>query len=144
MGFRVSKIVVNKAPVMRSLSKWQYKAFRKFGAFVRNAARWSMRPAPKKDNKTSAPGEPPYTRTGGVRKNIFYAVDYNARSVVIGPVRKSGGVGAPEALEYGGYSLIYNPDRKKRIRTSIEARPYMRPAFEKGLERLDEIMLSVK
>jgi len=74
--------------------------FSKFGAYVRTAARRSIR----KRRKSSAPGRPPSSHTGLLKRFIFFSYDSGARSVVIGPERLSGRNRgeAPGILEYGG------------------------------------------
>ena len=87
----------------------------------------------------SALGQPPLPHTGLLVKNIFFGYDTTKRSVVIGPVRLSGGT--PEslaALEYGGTSRITTRRKGKRtvISAKIAARPYMQPALNKELPKL--------
>jgi len=107
----------------------------RFGAFVRTAAKHSIR----KRKATSAPGEPPSSHTGLLRRFIFFGYDRDRRSVVIDPMRLNQKVDdAPAALEYGGASTVMeglrNRRRKRRIR--IAARPYMGPAFEQEKPKL--------
>jgi len=107
----------------------------KFGAFVRRAARSSIR----KRKQASRPGEPPSSHTGLLRKFIFFGYDLSRRSVVIGPARLNQRIGnAPEALEHGGTSQIAEGPRRKRRRRKvrIRARPYMGPAMQKELPKL--------
>jgi len=118
------------------------KVLSKFGAFVRRGAKSSIR----KRKRASAPGEPPSSHTGLLKKFIFFGYDRQRRSVVIGPQRlnqkvgdlPAGQAGAPAALEYGGTSTVVEglrrQRRKRRIR--IAARPYMGPAFEQEKPKL--------
>jgi len=111
------------------------KVLSRFGAFVRRAARSSIR----KRKRASAPGEPPTSRTGLLRRFIFFGYDRTKRSVVIGPTRLNQRQGdAPHALEYGGMSTVVEALRgkRKKRRVKIEARPYMGPAFEKEEPKL--------
>lgn len=155
---KIKSLFFDRKPVQRMINKKQLRVFGKFGAFVRNAARWSIRKAPKAGDtwksiggqqvlwrETSKPGEPPYSRTGLLKDNIFYAYDPASRSVVIGPVRLSRSkINVPEVLEYGGRSIAYDYAEKKHKSVYVEARPYMRPAFEKGKDKLDVLWKTVK
>lgn len=74
---------------------------------------------------SSQPGNPPKSVLGHLKRNIFYGLDQNSESVVIGPVLKSNSSGAQTTLEFGGQTKI-GPNR-----VNIEARPYMGPAKAK-------------
>lgn len=99
----------------------------KFGAFVRQRAKTSIRPR----KGTSAPGAPPHSHTGLLRNNIFFTYDGTKKSVVIGPIfiERKNSMGGARVLEEGGTvqrrgkTLTYSP------------RPYMLPAFNE--ERAD-------
>jgi hypothetical protein len=84
----------------------------KFGAYVRTAAKSSIR----KRKRASAPGSPPSSHTGLLKRFIYFGYDTAARSVVIGPVplnqvsftedmRPVRGT-VPESLEYGGTAYV--------------------------------------
>ena len=103
------------------------RALSKFGAFVRTRARSSIRPG----KKPSAPGRPPRSHTGLLKKFIFFGYDPAAQSVVIGPARLNKSTfEALEALEYGGTS-----QNSKGKRIEIEERPFMTPAFAAELPK---------
>lgn len=107
------------------------KVFTKFGAYVRRRARRSIR----KRKGSSAPGKPPSSHTGVLRRFIFFGFDSARRSVVIGPVlapSKSGK--APAVLEHGGTVTLPSGER-----TDVAPRPYMGPAFEHEHSNLDSI-----
>lgn len=107
--------------------KGKLKALSKFGAFVRQTARKSLK-RPRR-NQVPQAGNPPLSRTGVLRRFIFFSFDKKTQSVVIGPALLSGkntSAPATQALEKGGRSdngLIYR------------AFPFMRPAFEKELPK---------
>lgn len=104
----------------------------RFGAFVRRSARSSIR----KRRRSAPPGSPPSSRTGLLKKFIFFGYDTQRKSVVIGPSRlnRKGRGDAPPLLEYGGTATLVRRGRKKR--TTYKARPYMGPAFEKEKPQL--------
>jgi len=102
----------------------------KAGAFIRTAAKSSIR----KRKAISAPGQPPSSHTGLLKRFIFFGYDADRKTVVVGPMRLNQKIGAaPEALEHGGPSTVVsglrNRRRKRRIR--IQARPFMGPAMAK-------------
>lgn len=115
----------------------------KFGAFVRQRARSSIRSR----KRTSAAGQPPSSHVGTLKKLIFFVSEPGPPpNVLIGPtltnqsvraaMAKSGTV--PEVLEKGGQITLTERVKgqwQKRTVT-IEPRPYMQPAFEAELPKL--------
>ncbi len=121
--------------VMQSVDKATRQVLSKFGAYVRQAARSSIR----KRKKSSEPGSPPSSHTGLLKRFIYFNYDPAAQSVVIGPVRLDSKEGtAPEITEYGGTSKIIRKRRGKKTVVSAEypARPFMRPALQRELPKL--------
>jgi hypothetical protein len=105
----------------------------KFGAFVRQRAKTSIRPR----QGTSPAGQPPHSHTGLLRRFIFFSYDNERHSVVIGPTLINTPTGAPETLEHGGATTIL--DRRRRTRVTIQPRPYMGPAFEAEKTQLSSL-----
>lgn len=137
--------------VLSALSAAERRVLSRFGAFVRRRARSSIR----KRRRSAPPGQPPTNQTGRLREGILFAYDPERRSVVIGPrsMLRMATDGAPVGttvagvLEEGGAIQVLEeqrsanfyrrvigrrrPQGSTRVRTvRIEARPYMRPAFE--------------
>ncbi len=86
--------------VRRKADAGSRRVLGRFGAFVRTAARHGIR----RRKATSAPGEPPSSRTGLLRRFIFFGYDRGRRSVVIGPERanqKAGDLLAGQASKTG-------------------------------------------
>jgi hypothetical protein len=108
------------------------KVLSRIGAFVRRTARSSIR----KRKRVSAPGQPPSSHTGLLKRFIFFAYEPTHHSVVIGPARLSQKVGdAPSALEHGGRSRVVVSRGKRQKRTvTIRPRPFMGPALERNLD----------
>jgi hypothetical protein len=103
------------------------KVLSKFGSFVRQTARKSMR----KRKGVSKPGNPPFSHTGLLKKFLFFGYDANRRSVVIGPVMLPGKKGrAPSVLEHGGRITLPRGNT-----ADVAPRPFMQPAFEKELPK---------
>lgn len=116
------KLFFDRAAVTDPFTKGERRVLSKFGAYVRQRARTSIR----KRKGTSPPGSPPFSHVGTLRNGILFARDDDRRSVVIGPVPYGRGV-APNLLEYGGTGTV-GPKGKPRTAT-YAPRPYMRPAF---------------
>lgn len=122
-------------PVLRAVNKATRKVLSRFGAFVRQRARTSIRP-----RKGSAPpGSPPYSHTGLLRRLIYFGYDPRKRSVVIGPARLNqrspyGPTTVPEVLEEGG--VVQTKRRGKRAALRFRGNPYMGPAFEAEKSKL--------
>ena len=114
--------------VRRKVNAAKRQVLSKFGAFVRQTAKHSIR----KRQKPSPPGSPPSSHTGLLRRFIWFGYDPAKESVVIGPARltANGRGEAPSLLEYGGVGKT----GKKKAR--FKARPFMGPAFEKEQDKL--------
>ena len=127
------KMFFNSPKVIASVERGTRRVLSRFGAFVRQRAKSSIR----KRKKPSAPGSPPSSHSGLLKKFIWFSYEPNRRSVVIGPARLSGNNrgDAPSLLEYGGTTTIRRRKSRRRVRR-IRARPYMGPAFEKERVRL--------
>lgn len=135
VGFEITRLFFDKKAVLRKVDRATRRVLSKFGAFVRRAARSSIR----KRKRVSAPGAPPSSHSGLLKKFIFFGYEPKKRSVVIGPARLNQKIGdAPEALEYGGTSTVVEGlrGRRRKRRVRIKARPYMGPAFKKEQPKL--------
>ncbi len=113
----------DRAKIKKKVDARTRKVLSKFGAFVRNTSRKSIR----KRKGASKPGRPPFSHTGVLKRFLFFGYDSDRRSVVIGPVIAPGKAGkAPATLEHGGkVSLPFGN------KADIAPRPFMQPAFEK-------------
>jgi len=120
----------DREKVKRSVNAGTRRVLSKFGAFVRQRAKTSIR----KKKGISPPGSPPYSHTGLLRKFILFAYDPQRRSVVIGPTLIKEGSRVPRLLEYGGNVVIEDRGRKRLAR--YRPRPYMRPAFAAEMSQL--------
>ena len=135
IGFDVKRMFFDTKTVRSKTDKATRRVLSKFGAFVRQTAKRSIR----KRKKTSEPGKPPSSHTGLLKKFIYFGFDVVRRSVVIGPVRltQKGRGEAPSVLEYGGI-VTMRPRRRagKKRRANIRPRPFMGPAMEKEKQQL--------
>ena len=131
MNMRIKQFFFDRQAVLGAVDSATRRVLSKFGAFVRTAARHSIR----KRKAVSQPGSPPSSHVGTLRRLIFFGYDPARKSVVIGPTPFRSEVEAPPLLEYGGRALRKN--RKGRNVTAIyKARPFMGPAFEQEKPKL--------
>ncbi len=86
----------NGVKVRHAATRGSEKAFKQAGAYVRQAARRSVRVA----KKNSKPGEPPKAKGKRFKSSIVFAAD--AAGVTIGPIRFTDGNSTQAVLEFGG------------------------------------------
>ena len=164
MEFKVKELFFDAPRVMAAVDAAKRKNLTQQGAFVRTAARSSIR----KRKRPSEPGQPPSSHAGLLRDFIFFAYEPFTQSVVIGPAKTNqvffdkdgqpvtGTV--PEVLEYGGSIFIREvfkhggwqradlrsrrrlaglPTRTRKV--TIAARPFMAPALVSAKEDLAKV-----
>jgi hypothetical protein len=125
----------DRAAVVRAVASANAKNLRRVGAFIRTRARSLIG---KKKKGASAPGKPPHSHVGTLRRFIFFGLDQSKESVAIGPVLvKANTQTAPKALEFGGQSVGISQGKRKV--KNIRARPFMRPALEAERNNIPEI-----
>jgi hypothetical protein len=148
INMKMKSMFFDKAAVISKVDAGTRKVLSRFGAFVRTTAKQSIKKAPFVQKKkrgedrtdfkksVSKPGQPPYSRSGLLKKFIYFGYDTTKKSVVIGPERLSGKNkgAAPALLEYGGNTQSQLRGKKRTV--SIAARPYMGPAFTKEKPKL--------
>jgi hypothetical protein len=76
----------------------------------------------------SPPGKPPKVIQGNIKRLLFYSLDPQKGSVVIGPAKLAGSNDAPAIQEYGGFVTTKAGGR----RAAVLPRPFMGPAKEKA------------
>lgn len=130
---RIKDVFFDRAAVTRSVDAAKRRVLAKAGAFIRTAARTSIR----KRKGSAPPGKPPHSHEGSLRRLILFGYDCTNDSVVVGPVGFKNSV-APRALEHGGTTVVLSR-RRGRLQTRkvrIAARPYMAPALERERPKL--------
>ena len=130
---RIKDLFFDRPAVTGAVNAGKRKALSKAGAFIRTAARTSIR-----KRKGSAPaGKPPHSHEGSLRRLILFGYDKASDSVVVGPVGFEKSI-APSALEYGGRTIVTGKHRGRRETrvVRIAARPYMGPALEREAPKL--------
>jgi len=128
----------DRKKVIRAADAANRKNLSKAGAFIRTTARSSIR----RRKGASAPGSPPSSHTGLLKRFLFFGYDRGRQTVVIGPMRLNQKIGtAPEALEHGGTSIVVEGLRRRRRkrRVQIRARPFMGPALQKELPKFPSL-----
>jgi len=128
----------DRKKVIRAADRANRRNLSKAGAFVRTTAKHSIR----KRRAASAPGSPPSSHTGLLRRFIFFGYERSRQTVVVGPMRLNQKAGtAPAALEHGGTSLVVEGTRRRRRkrRVRIRARPYMGPALAKEAPKFPKL-----
>jgi hypothetical protein len=133
----VKALFFESAAVLQKVDAATRKVLSKFGAFVRTTAKHSIR----KRKAASAPGSPPSSHVGTLKRLIFFGYDLSARSVVIGPAPFRSTVEAPPLLEYGG-TASRTDAKGRRVLARYRARPFMGPAFEKEKSKLPAMWTS--
>ncbi len=137
----IKKMFFDRKAVTGKVDRTTRKVLSRFGAFVRRAAKSSIR----KRKRVSSPGQPPSSRSGLLKKFIFFGYEPTKRNVVIGPAKLNQKIGdAPHALEHGGTSTVLQGlrGRRKKRRVKIKARPFMGPAFQKEKPKLPAMWAS--
>lgn len=136
IGIKLSdakRLFFDRAAVTSAAERGTRRALSKFGAFVRQTARTSIR----KRKSISEPGQPPSSHTGLLKRNIFFVFSPQTRSVVIGPILLNKRTDAPRLLEHG--DSVIRRRRNRRVRMTYTARPFMGPAFQREQQRLPEL-----
>jgi len=128
---KMKSMFFDRAKVKGAVDRAARKVLSKFGAFVRQTAKGSIR----KRQKPSQPGTPPSSHTGLLKRLIFFGFDPAKKSVVIGPAPLRAAVEAPPLLEYGGRARRKNR-KGKLVSANYKARAFMAPAFEKEKSKL--------
>jgi hypothetical protein len=137
IDWRIKELFFDAPRVLSAVDRATRAVLSKFGAFVRTAAKHSIR----KRKAVSQPGSPPSSHVGTLRRLIFFGYDPGQKSVVIGPTPFTGAAGtaeAPPLLEYGGRAR--RKDRKGRtVTVTYQPRPFMGPAFEQEKQKLPDL-----
>jgi hypothetical protein len=133
IGIKLSdakRLFFGRAAVTSAADRGTRKVLSKFGAFVRQTAKSSIR----KRKAVSEPGQPPSSHTGLLKRNIYFVFSPETRSVVIGPILVNQRTDAPRLLEHG--DTVVRRRRNRRVRMTYEAQPFMGPAFEREQQQL--------
>ena len=136
IGMKINQakgLFFDRTAVTNAADQAERRVLSRFGAFVRRGARSSIR----RRKSVSQPGSPPSSHTGLLKRNIFFIYERQRSNVVIGPILLNKGTDAPAILEHG--SSVTRRRRKKRVRVTYRARPFMGPAFEREKPKLPQM-----
>ena len=122
---KLKGVTMNTRPVGSKVDKEANRRLKRFGAFVRQTARRSIR----KTKKVSQPGEPPRGHTGHLKRLILYHAQVRPKLVVIGPLQFRNNIA--DVIEYGGTTKLQPRGGGQATRVQYAGRPFMTPAFEK-------------
>lgn len=129
IDMRIKGVFFDTRAVRRAVDPAKRRALSRGGAFIRQAAKTSIR----KRKGTSKPGQPPHSHVGDLRRLILFGYDRRTESVVVGPVGFARSE-APNVLEFGGRTVVTRRRRSGKVdrrRVRISSRPYMAPALER-------------
>lgn len=133
IGFKINSakgLFFDRKPVVDAVDRATRQVLSRFGAFVRQRARTSM----KRRKGASPAGSPPYAHLGLIKQFLFFVFEAARRSVIIGPAQLNKATGdALEKLEYGGTAT------RRGQQVTYRARPFMRPAFQAELQGLPDL-----
>lgn len=80
---QITELFFDKPAVMRAVDAAKREVLSKAGATLRLIAKHSIR----KRKGTSAPGQPPHSHDGSLRRFIFYSYERETDSVFVGPMK---------------------------------------------------------
>ena len=136
IGFSIKINLIPERALLAEFAKQRRRGLFRMAAYVRTTARNSI----KRRKGDSAPGLPPYTKNGNLKRNIFYDIDFTNETLVVGPSLLPGMSGdVTDVLEHGGTIKRRSKRYGKAITATYEARPFMAPALQKSQSKLDEI-----
>ena len=147
-GMVTKEMFFDSRAVTSAVDRATRRVFSKFGAYVRTAARSSIR----RRKGVSTPGRPPSSHVGLLKKSIFFAYDPTRKSVVVGPAKLHSGTGGiPRLLEEGGRArlpvdrfVFTSVGGRRRAKREVigyksvvfQPRPFMGPAFRREQPKL--------
>lgn len=137
IDLKIKHLFFDRAKVQRAADAAKRAVLSRAGAFIRTAARSSIR----KRKRASAPGQPPSSHTGLLRRFILFSYDPSTASVVVGPTKLNKPTDAPRVLEFGGRTVVERRVRGRRVkrRVRVRARPYMGPAMKQELPKFPSL-----
>lgn len=136
INMRIKDMFFDRHVVIAAVDNAKRKVLSKAGAFIRTAAKTSIR----KRKGSAPPGAPPHSHEGSLRRLILFGYDKPNDSVVVGPVGFTKSE-APSVLEYGGDTVVLRRvggrgGKLTSQKVKIAPRPYMAPALEKERPKL--------
>jgi len=148
----------DRKAVMAPMDRARRQVLSRAGALIRGIARRSMKQVGP-NTPPSAPGTPPRSRKGLLKKFLYYVYDPTTKGVIVGPALLSGRRSTiiPALHEHGGTARVtarevrwrteqgqrVKQTTKRRVVARYPQRPYMRPALEKVMPRMPQFWRDV-
>ena len=136
IGIKFDKrLFFNRKKVLDAIGRAKVKVLNRAGGKVRKTARQSIKP--RKKGTSSAPGDPPFSHVGTLKRMIYYAYDPERDSVLVGP-QALGRSDTPAALEHGGTfrrKVIVRPPRTGRPATKKQKKAFLKGLKEGRIQR---------
>jgi hypothetical protein len=128
----------DRPAVVKAAGRAKTAALARFAGYVRSVARRSMR---RRKKGVSAPGTPPFAKSGELRDLLFFGYDAKSGTFVVGPLGFKGSA-VPALHEHGGVAPAYGfrtlAGKAKRVVTGTARypkRPFMAPALKVSLPK---------
>jgi hypothetical protein len=107
----------DRAVLANEVERIAFEGLRRNAMYIRTVARNSIR----RKSKPSAPGQPPRSVRGDLKRGIEAQYQRGSGEALVGPVGFDWGTGAPNTLEFGGKAVI-DRRRKRRVGDGGEVR----------------------
>lgn len=121
--FKLTDLIVDSKLIEEKIAKAEIRGLKRVGFLTRQSAQASI----KDGAGSSAPGSPPNSHIGTLRRFILYSLTDTKKSVVIGPkFLKKKSRDAAKATEYGGRAV-----NSRSVPIRVNPRPFMHPALSK-------------
>lgn len=123
IGAEIRRYWFDSEAVLSATTVAERKVFSRLGYMIMRDARQAIR----RRKRPSRPGESPTNQTSLLKRFIFFEYEPENHGVVSGPARLSGtdNSESPRTLEEGS--------------ARIDARPYMRPAYDRHRAKLPQM-----
>ena len=154
---------VDREGVIRRVERKKLRVLSRTGAYGRTVVKSKLKKRPIKSRWTkagkktrqaklhSSPGEAPFRQTGLLHDRVFFGVDNDTDSVVVGPQYvKTKGAGdllgkasVPQLLEEGGAERLQMPGGKF-VTAQYEPRPFIEPSRPAVEDKFAEFIESIQ
>lgn len=126
----------NASAIAAKIAKRKSEILRQFATDTIEIAKQSMKPVPLDSRQVSTPGQPPFVRSSPPNLTSL-SFRLKRDEVTVSPLRRNTASGSiPDVIERGGYLVRRSRGRRRQVRYYVQARPYIRPAARKAIDRL--------
>jgi hypothetical protein len=155
------ELFFDRPKMQKLMDRTTFRTLQNFGRYTRTTIRNSL----KSKKGPSAPGQPPHSHLGLLRRLVFFFVDPRRRDVSIGPTGFGGSPAVPGLLERGGVvkgdgrlirvSSGVGRDNRGRFREDAKwvratgplrypPRPFVNPAGERAVREMPRFVAQAK